>query len=63
MGQHICFGAISDIVAKSHINVIKTTFTQKHWLHAHSMSYRRYRLCPFITFLAIKSSLATNFML
>ena len=30
MGQHICFGAMRDIVANSHINVIKATFTQKH---------------------------------
>ena len=28
MGQHICFGAMCDIVANSHINVIKGTFTQ-----------------------------------
>ena len=60
MGQHICFGAMCDIVANSHINVIKGTFTQKHWLHGHNMSYRTYRLCPFITFLAFKSGLATN---
>ena len=25
MGQHICFGAMCDIVANSHINVIKGT--------------------------------------
>ena len=60
MGQHICFGAMCDIVANSHINVIKATFTQKHWLHAHNMSYRTYRLCSFITFLAFKSSSVTN---
>ena len=48
-----------DIVANSHINVINGTFTQKHWLHGH-MSYRTYRLCPFITSLAFKSGLATN---
>ena len=59
MGQHICFGAICDSVPNSHINVIKGTFTQKHWLHGH-MSNRTYRLCPFITFLAFKSDLATN---
>ena len=28
MGQPICFGAMCDIVANSHINVIKGTFTQ-----------------------------------
>ena len=60
MGQHICFGAMCDIVANSHINVIKGTFTQKHWLHGHNMSYRTYRLCPYITILAFKSGLATN---
>ena len=60
MGQHICFGAICDIKPNSHINVIKGTFTQKHWLHGHNMSNRTYRLCPFITFLAFKSDLATN---
>ena len=59
MGQHICFGAMSDIVANSHINVIKRAFTQKHWLQGY-MSHRTYRLCPFITFLAFKSGLATN---
>ena len=37
MGQHICFGPMCDIVANSRINVIKSTFTQKHWLHAHNM--------------------------
>ena len=52
MAQHICFGAMCDIVANSHINVIKRTFTQKYWLHGHNMSYR--------TFLAFKSGLATN---
>ena len=60
MGQHICFGAMCDIVANSHINVMKGTFTQKLWLHGHNMSYRTYRLCPFITFLAFKTGLATN---
>ena len=57
MGQHICFGAMCDIVANSHINVIKETFFKNHWLHGHNMSYR---LCPFITLLAFKSGLATN---
>ena len=33
MGQYICFCAMCDIVANSHINVMKGTFTQKHWLH------------------------------
>ena len=28
MGQHICFGAMCDIVANSHINVTERTFTQ-----------------------------------
>ena len=28
MGQHICFGAMCDFLAKSHINVIEGTFTQ-----------------------------------
>ena len=46
-----------DIVANSHINVIKGIFTQKHWLHGHDMSYRTYGLCPC---LALKSGLATN---
>ena len=36
MSQHICFGAMCDIVANSHINVTKGTFTQKQWLHGHS---------------------------
>ena len=58
MGQYICFGAMCDIVANSHINVINGTLTQKPWLHEHS--HRTYRLCPFITFLAFKSGLATN---
>ena len=30
MGQHIFFGAMCDIVANSHINVINWTLTQKH---------------------------------
>ena len=60
MGQHICFGVMCDILANSHINVIKCTYTQKHWLHKHNMSYRTYRLCPFITLLVFKSGLATN---
>ena len=59
MGQRICFGAMCDIVANSDINVINGTFTQKHWLQGY-MSQRTYRLCPFITFLAFKSGLATN---
>ena len=60
MGQHICFGVMCDILANSHINVIKCTYTQKHWLHKHNMSYRTYRLCPFITFLVFRSGLAAN---
>ena len=36
MGQHICFGVMCDIVA----NKQKGTFTQKHWLHGHTMPYR-----------------------
>ena len=60
MDPYICFGAMCDIVANSPINVIKATFTQKHWLHGHNMSDRTYRLYPFITFLAFKSGLATN---
>ena len=28
IGQHICFGAMSDILANNPINVIKGTFTQ-----------------------------------
>ena len=60
MGQHICFGAMFDIVANSHINVIKGSFIKKHWLRGHNRSYRTYRLCPFMTFLAFKSRLATN---
>ena len=60
MGQHICFDAMCDFVANSHINVIKGTFTQKHCIHGHDMSYRTYRLCPFITFLVFKSGLAAN---
>ena len=28
MGQRICFGAMCDFVANSHINVIEGTFTQ-----------------------------------
>ena len=60
MGEHICFGAMCDIVANSPMNVIKETFTQKYWLHGYNMSHRTYRLCPSITFLAFKSSLATN---
>ena len=60
MGQHLCFGAVYDIVANSNINVIKGTCTQKHGLYGHNMSYRTYRLCPFITFLAFKSGLAIN---
>ena len=59
MGQHICFGAMCDIVANSHINVIKGTFTQKHCLHGH-MSYKTYKLYPFIKFLAFKNGLTTN---
>ena len=59
MGQHICFGAICDIVVNTHINVIKGTFTLKRWLHGY-MSYRTYRLCPFIIFLTFKSGLGTN---
>ena len=43
----------------SHINVITGTFTQKHCLHEH-MSYRTYKLCTFITFLALKNGLSTN---
>ena len=51
MGQHICFGAMCDFVANSHINVIKETFTQNtDYMDGHKMSYRTYRLCPFITF-------------
>ena len=42
MGQHIYFGAMCDIVANSHINVMKGAFIKKHWLHGHNMSYRRY---------------------
>ena len=53
MGQHICFGAMCDIV-------VNRTFTQKHWLHGHNMSFRIYRPCPFVTFLEFKSGLATN---
>ena len=60
MVQHICFSAMCNIVAKSHTNVIKGTFTQKHWLHGYNMSYRTYRLCSFISFLAFKNGLATN---
>ena len=60
MGQHICFGVMCDILANSHINMIKCTFTQKNRLHKHNMSYRTYRLCPFITLLVFKSGLATN---
>ena len=52
--------AMCDIAANGHINVIKVTFNPKHWLHGHNMSYRTYRLCPFITFLALNSGLATN---
>ena len=48
-----------DVVANSHINVIKGTFTPKQCLHGH-MSYRTYKLCPFITFLAFKNGLAAN---
>ena len=59
LGQHICFGATSDIVTNRHINVIKETFTKKHWLHGY-LSYRTYKLCPIITFLAFKNGLATN---
>ena len=36
MGQHICFGAMCDILP----NKQKGTFTQKHWLHGHNMSYK-----------------------
>ena len=57
MGQHMCFGAMCDLVANSHINVIKGTFTQKHRLHGQNISYRTYTLCPFITFLLFKSVL------
>ena len=60
MSQHICFGAMCDIVANSHKNVITVTPTQKHCLHGHNMSYRTYRLCLIITFLAFKSGLITN---
>ena len=60
MGQHICFGAVCDIVTNSHINVMKGAFTQKHCIHGHNMSYRTYRLCLFNTFLLFKSGLATN---
>ena len=60
MGRHICFGVMCDILANSHINMIKCTFTQKNRLHKHNMSYRTYRLCPFITLLVFKSGLATN---
>ena len=59
MGQHICFGAMCDFVANSHINVIEGTFTQKTD-YMDIMSYRTYGLCPFTTFLAFKSGLVTN---
>ena len=39
MGQHICFGATCDIVANSHINVIKGTLTQKHSLHGYDICH------------------------
>ena len=55
MGQYICFGAMCDIVANSHINVIKGLLLKKS-NYMDIMSYRTYKLCPFITFLA----LATN---
>ena len=59
MDQHICLGAMCDIVANSHINVIKRTFI-KNTDYMDTMSYRTYTVCPFITLLAFKSALATN---
>ena len=59
MGQHICFGAMCDIVANSRINVIRGTYTQRHWLHG-QISYKTYKLCPFKTFFTLKNGLATN---
>ena len=40
-----------DFVANGHMNVVKRTFTQKH---VDNMSYRTYRLYPFIASLAFK---------
>ena len=59
MAQHICFGAMCDIKANSYINMTKGTFTQNtdYMDILCHMSYRTYRLCPFVTFLA----LATNY--
>ena len=42
MGQHICFGDMCDIVANSHINVIKGAFTPKHCLHGHVIEHTSY---------------------
>ena len=39
MGQHICFGAMCDTVANSHINLVKGTLTQKHSLHGHNICH------------------------
>ena len=39
MGQHICFGAMCDTVANSHVNVVKGTLTQKHSLHGHNICH------------------------
>ena len=60
LGQHICFGAMCDVLANSHMYVIKGTFILKNTDYMNVMLYRTYRLCPFITFLAFKSGLATN---
>ena len=58
MGQHICFGAICDFVANSHINIIEGTIAQN--TDYMDICHIEHTICPFITFLTFKSGLATN---
>ena len=58
MGQYICFCAMCDIVASHKCD--ERDFYSKTLITWHNMSYRTYRLCPIITFLAFKSGLATT---